>query len=281
MKVLITSGGTREPLDAARFITNLSTGNTGRALAEAFSRRGCQVLCLCAAGAVKPSGKNVRLTGFSSFNDLDGALRQALAAEPFDAVIHLAAVSDYSPSLIEAGGKRFLPGQTAKLDSAPAEMRVTLKRNFKIIDRLKTYAAESGRPAPLLIAFKLTSGAGPEKILAKVRALATADLVVHNDLAEMKRSHVFHLYRNAAPIADCPGPTNLAKHLYDFIQLGSSGSTTGPERKNVVSHTVLATPRLGPRAYASSGLRQGFAYPVPRRSRASKSHKKNTEASCY
>jgi len=45
----------------------------------------------------------------------------------------------------------------------------------------------------------------------------------------------------------------------------------GQERKNVVAesvaslhpHTVLATPRLGPRAYASSGLRQGFAYPVP------------------
>ena len=37
----------------------------------------------------------------------------------------------------------------------------------------------------------------------------------------------------------------------------------GPERKNVVSHTVLATPRLALRAYASVGLRQGFANPVP------------------
>ena len=39
--------------------------------------------------------------------------------------------------------------------------------------------------------------------------------------------------------------------------------TGGPERKNRVSHTVLALPRLGLVAYASLGLRQGFANPVP------------------
>ena len=38
----------------------------------------------------------------------------------------------------------------------------------------------------------------------------------------------------------------------------------GPERKNVVSHTVLATPALALRAYASVGLREGFANPVSR-----------------
>lgn len=218
MKVLITSGGTREPIDAARFITNMSTGGTGRALAEFFSARDCDVVCLCAAGAVKPAGANIRVNIFSSFKDLDEALKQALKAETFDAVIHLAAVSDYSPALIEAGGREFLPCRETKLDSSPEEMRVTLRRNFKIIDRIKGYAAFAGNPEPLLIGFKLTSGAGPETIINKVRALAAADLVVHNDLTEMEKAHIFHIYRDGALITDCSGPGELAVKLYGSVK---------------------------------------------------------------
>ena len=40
MRALITSGGTREYIDAARFITNMSTGRTGRIIAERFAARG-------------------------------------------------------------------------------------------------------------------------------------------------------------------------------------------------------------------------------------------------
>jgi phosphopantothenoylcysteine synthetase/decarboxylase len=218
MKVLITSGGTREPIDAARFITNMSTGGTGSALAEFFSAQGCGVLCLCAAGAAKPAGATIRVKEFTTFKDLDGALNQALRAEAFDAVIHLAAVSDYSPALIEADGHKFLPGREAKLDSAPKELRITLRRNFKIIDRIKTYASSAGNPEPLLIGFKLTSGADQGTILDKVRALASADLVVHNDLSEMKKAHVFHIFRDCELIEDCAGPGELAVQLYGFLK---------------------------------------------------------------
>lgn len=219
MKILLTSGGTREPIDAARAITNLSTGHTGRLLAEALAARGCELLCLCAAGAVRPVGANIRVQEFFSFADLNGAMKKALQAEPFDAVIHLAAVSDYSPSYIEADGRSFLPGRTAKLDSSPRELRVTLRRNFKILDRIKSYAAAGNRPKPLLVGFKLTAGAAPDKVLEKVRALAAADLVAHNDLSEMAGgAHPFHLYRDGRPAADCAGHRELAEKLYNFIQ---------------------------------------------------------------
>lgn len=221
MKLLITSGGTREPIDAARFITNLSTGATGAALAGALAARGCSALCLCAEGAVKPAGRGIRVREFSCFADLDTGLRRALAAEAFDAVIHLAAVSDYSPALIEADGRRILPGCGAKLDSSSETVLITLRRNFKIIDRIKDYAAAGGRPGPLLVGFKLTAGAGPEKIAAKVRALAAADLVVHNDLAEMKKAHVFHLYRDGARAGSCCGPAELAGKIFEFIKTGT------------------------------------------------------------
>ncbi|MDQ7772336.1 MAG: phosphopantothenoylcysteine decarboxylase [Elusimicrobiales bacterium] len=217
MKVLITSGGTREPIDAARFITNLSTGYTGRLLAEALAARGCEVLCLCAAGAIRPSGDKVRVEDFFSFADLDGAIKKAFKAEPFDAVVHLAAVSDYSPSYIEADGRGFLPGRATKLDSSPQELRLTLRRNFKILDRIKTYAEAANRPKPLLVGFKLTAGAPPEKVLEKVRALASADLVVHNDLAEINGAHPFHVYRGGVIEAHCAGHAELAERLYGFI----------------------------------------------------------------
>lgn len=218
MKILLTSGGTREPIDAARFVTNMSSGRTGRVIAETLAGRGCELLCLCAAGGERPAGDNIRVKSFSTFSELDAALRVSLEAETFDAVIHLAAVSDYSPSLVEADGKAFLPGKDAKLDSSPAELRVTLKKNFKILDRIKGYAAAAGRPEPLLIGFKLTAGASQEKIGEKVRALAGADLVVHNDLEEMRRAHVFRLYSNGARTGACTGPAELAGELFSFIE---------------------------------------------------------------
>lgn len=218
MKVLLTLGGTREYIDAARFITNMSTGRTGRILAERFAALGCETVCVCARGVERPDGGKVRVTEFTTFKDLDLELRRLLRAEAFDAVVHLAAVSDYSPASIEAAGKKFVPGKTVKLDSKAQELTLVLKRNFKIIDRIKKYAAAGGRPEPLLIGFKLTSGATAAGVREKVLALSSADLVVHNDLAEMKKKHLFHLYRNGKLLADCGGPEELGNRLFSEIE---------------------------------------------------------------
>ncbi len=218
MNVLLTFGGTREPIDAARFITNTSTGRTGRILAERLAALGCTTVCLCARGAERPYGKDLSVKEFTTFKDLNRELKKLLSARAFDVVVHLAAVSDYSPALIEAGGRTFLPGVDAKLDSGAPVLKLVLKKNFKILDRIKSYAAAGGMPEPLLIGFKLTSGAGPEQVLEKVGALAAADLVVHNDLAEMKKAHVFHVYRDGIKLFDCVGPEALAARLYSAIK---------------------------------------------------------------
>ncbi len=218
MKVLLTFGGTREHIDAARFITNMSTGRTGRIIAERFSELGGKAVCLCARGAQRPAGRNISAKEFTTFKDLDRELKKLLRTRRFDAVVHLAAVSDYSPAFIEAGGKRFKPGSSAKLDSKAPVMKLVLKRNFKIIDRIKSYAAAGKKAETLLIGFKLTSGASPALILKKVRALSSADFVVHNDLSEMKKKHVFHVYRTGARLTDCGGPAELADWLYSAIE---------------------------------------------------------------
>ena len=218
MRVLLTFGGTREYIDAARFITNLSTGRTGRIIAQHFAARGCSTVCLRAQSAERPAGKNISEEEFTSFKDLDRELRRLLRTRAFDAVIHLAAVSEYSPAFIEAGGKRLRPGRAIKLDSGEPVMKLVLKRNFKIIERIKKYAAAGKKPAPLLIGFKLTTGAAAARVLEKVRALASADLVVHNDLAGMKKRHVFNIYRDGARLAGCVGPEELADLLYAAVR---------------------------------------------------------------
>jgi phosphopantothenoylcysteine synthetase/decarboxylase len=216
MRVLITSGATREPIDGVRFITNFSTGLTGAALAERFLREGCEVVYLHGAAAARPSGK-ARLVEFESFGDLDMKLRAELKGRRFDAIVHLAAVSDYSVRSVSVGSRRCAPGKLAKIDSS-REVSIRLKRNPKILDRLRGYA---GRAKPMIAAFKLTHGADARHIEEAVRRLAgKADIVVHNDLAEFDggRSRSFHIYEAGRKVADCRSRAGLAARLLRMLR---------------------------------------------------------------
>src|SRR5688500_5204993 len=104
MKILITSGGTREPIDQVRFITNFSTGKTGALLTDYFCETGHEVTQFFGEGSMV-SRRAATKQSYSSFQDLDQKLRALLKSENFDAIIHLAAVSDYSVSDVEFEGK--------------------------------------------------------------------------------------------------------------------------------------------------------------------------------
>lgn len=216
MKILITFGGTREYLDAVRFITNMSTGKTGRVIAEHLSRAGHKVICLSGEGAVKPEAGTGKIINFSGFSDLDLKMRKLLKSRTFDAVIHLAAVSDYSPVSIKLGAKKLKPGRAVKINSAADKMTIVLKRNFKILDKIKDYALKNKKPyKPLVIGFKLTASASKTEVIKRVNSLKSADYVVHNDLGKMRKGkgHLFHVYRNGVKICDCPDAQELAKQL--------------------------------------------------------------------
>ncbi|MDR1123575.1 MAG: phosphopantothenoylcysteine decarboxylase [Elusimicrobiota bacterium] len=209
MNILLTLGATAEPVDGVRFITNLSTGKTGCALADGMAHAGHDVLALCGQYAQKP--RLAKTLIFTDFADLNRQMRVQLGARDFDAVIHLAAVSDFSVSKVIIDGKACAPAKLKKIPSG-ANIMLELKNNFKIIDRLKKYAKND----PFIIGFKLTNGAAAEA--ARTAALGVAaDLVVYNDLRDMRAGRrVFTLYRDGKSIVKYVGTAALCKNLLRF-----------------------------------------------------------------
>ena len=93
-RVVVSAGGTREPLDPVRFITNYSTGKMGYALAEAARDRGADVTLVSTAALPCPYG--VRLVAVETVAEMREAV--LAACEGADALIMAAAVSDYRPA---------------------------------------------------------------------------------------------------------------------------------------------------------------------------------------
>lgn len=187
MKILVTAGATREPFDEVRFVSNVSSGKTGAALADALQGFGHEVTLLRGEGAAKP--QQVHDTEvFSSCADLLARLRQRLGTGAFDAVVMTAAVADYRPDTT----------QTGKIRSDADELVVRLVRNPKILPQIKTMA-----PRPMrVIGFKFTVGAAFEARRAAVLTQWSAggvDATVHNDLREIRAEAVHPFYLWAYP----------------------------------------------------------------------------------
>ena len=181
LRVLVTGGGTTEPIDGVRVLANTSTGATAALIAGYFARRGHEVTLLRAQSACGAEGAGREET-FGTFRELDEALTRLLGGEDFDAVIHAAAVGDFAVEAVWVDGVVQPPG-AGKLgsDSAPT---LRLRCNPKLLDTLR---ARSRNAALRVVAFKLTRGATAaqaEHAVAALFARDGVDFVVHNDLAE-------------------------------------------------------------------------------------------------
>jgi phosphopantothenoylcysteine decarboxylase/phosphopantothenate--cysteine ligase len=217
--VLITSGGTTEPIDGVRVLANTSTGATGALLADYFARRGHAVTLLRARAAhAAPAG--CREVTFDSFADLDAALERELGEREYDLVIHAAAVSDFSVHAIEINGVARPPG-VGKIGSDVAPV-LKLRRNPKLLDSLR---ARSRNAAIRVVAFKLTRDAEPGEVRNAVGAMfaaGVADLVVHNDLgvrtAEAFPAEIWSPEGDV--VARCANRAELAAKLEGLVNSG-------------------------------------------------------------
>lgn len=215
LKVLVTSGGTKENIDDVRFISNLSSGKTGSIIADYFSRRDHNVTSLHAKDAITPSS-NCEKISFESFSDLNEKLEQLLGENEFDVVIHLAAVSDFSLESIESGKKKLLVPLTEKIDSETEHLILNLKKNPKIIDRLKNY---SKNKKMFLAVFKFTNTSNDEVKKAAVRKLflnSNCDFVVLNDRSGRVNNNVqtdFRIFDRTTELTSCKTANELAEQL--------------------------------------------------------------------
>lgn len=91
--VVVSAGGTREPLDPVRFLTNRSSGKQGHALAEAAARRGARVTLV--TSSTLPVTPLIRVVAVESAADMETAMETAAAVA--DVVVMAAAVADFRP----------------------------------------------------------------------------------------------------------------------------------------------------------------------------------------
>ena len=97
MNVLVTAGGTCEPIDDARYISNTGTGRLGSLIADALAEKTeiDNIFYICAKSACRPATDRATVIPIFSVEDLEKAVRDLLRKERIDAVVHSMAVSDY------------------------------------------------------------------------------------------------------------------------------------------------------------------------------------------
>ncbi|WP_459201441.1 bifunctional phosphopantothenoylcysteine decarboxylase/phosphopantothenate--cysteine ligase CoaBC [Methanococcus sp. CF] len=167
-KVLILSGGTAEPIDKVRVITNLSSGKTGVSLAEEFCRQNYKVKVIKGLGKDVPyyiKSENV----ITSEEMLEKALE---LGEYADVIISCAAISDYAPETNFEG----------KLSSDIETQVIKLKQTPKVLEELRKKF-----PKKIIVGYKAEYGINTNELKekAKIRLKKYGlDVIIANDLSK-------------------------------------------------------------------------------------------------
>jgi phosphopantothenoylcysteine decarboxylase/phosphopantothenate--cysteine ligase len=195
--VLVSAGGTREPLDAVRFLGNRSSGRMGVALAEVTRKRGADVTLLAANLAV-PAPRGVEVIETPTAESLFEA---ALARRDADLVLMAAAVADYRPA-------ERVDAKRPKDDQA---WRVELEPTADVLKSL----GDSRTDSQVLVGFAAETG--PDG-LARAREKLNrkrVDLVVYNDVA--RNDIGFDTEDNEVVLVTASGERRVAKASKDRI----------------------------------------------------------------
>ena len=165
LRVLVTAGGTREPVDSVRFVGNRSSGRMGVALAEEARRRGADVTLLAANLAVPPPARVATIETPTAEAMLDAAL----ALEDVDVALLAAAVADYRPA------EALATKRAKSSDGWTLELKPTADVALAL--------GERKRPGQVLVAFGAEHGEDGLERKRRMLDEKRADLVVYNDVS--------------------------------------------------------------------------------------------------
>ena len=200
MKILITSGGTKVPIDRVRSITNMSHGTFGSRIADAFFNDGLKafrtknehgtpiekITFFVAKGSRKPMLQSmndetyedcyrpIEYVEYSTFDDYKSGIEELLKKETYDIIVVAAAVSDY-------GVANYYNG---KYRSRKDDMCIKLVKLPKILPIMRKLAPES-----VICGFKLLVDSTDVELLNAMKnqiVESDVDLVIGNDLRDIK-----------------------------------------------------------------------------------------------
>lgn len=171
LRVLITAGPTREPIDPVRFLSNASSGTMGFAIAAAVQRRGHRVTLIHGPAAIAPPAR-VRSIAVRSASDMLAACEAAWPAH--DVLVMAAAVADYTPS----------HPSPVKLKKDRRGLTIRLRPTTDILARL----SGRRRPGQIVVGFALEDRAGRRNAEGKLRAKGLDAIVLNRPEAIDARS---------------------------------------------------------------------------------------------
>lgn len=163
MRIVITGGPGSEPIDRVRYITNQSTGELAVKLARRFADAGHRVDFFLGNGAVWRLDTAIY---FKTTDELERLLNELLTRDGVDAVLHVAALSDFGVAEITVAGKR---SEAAKIPSDSESIMLRLVPRPKLIRRLRDLF-----PNAYVVGWKLElEGTRAEAVQEGVRQIQT------------------------------------------------------------------------------------------------------------
>jgi len=233
-RVVISAGGTREPLDPVRFLGNRSSGKQGYTLAEVAAARGAEVT-LISANVALPVPEGVKLVLVQTAAELGEAV--AKAAQDCDVVVMAAAVADYRPAhytdvkIKKSYDDTVRDDDTARDDdtvpdrdqSAPT---IELVRNPDVLAEL--VQSRGSATSPVIVGFAAETGDGEHTVLDLAQEKFVrkgCDVLVANEVGVDKTfgqdTNTVHILRRGVDAVTHVGPApkdTVAAAVWDVVQ---------------------------------------------------------------
>ncbi|OJG79808.1 phosphopantothenate--cysteine ligase [Enterococcus ratti] len=241
---MITAGGTSEKIDQVRSITNHSTGQLGKKIAETLlSHSSVTIDYVTTRLAVKPDDReNIRFHLIESTQDLMKTLKKLFTDQTYDGIIHSMAVSDFTPAF-SLSEEQFIKSitqtpltsdslsnwllenernqaKTAKIASDTQHLFISLKKTPKIISYLRKW-----QPQAKIIGFKLLVAVPQTELLEIAKQNLQnnqLDYIFANDLTQIDgQNHHGYLIATDGTIKEAWTKREIAQ-LMALVMLGDS-----------------------------------------------------------
>ena len=233
-RVVVSAGGTREPLDPVRFLGNRSSGKQGYALAEVAAERGAEVT-LISANVALPVPAGVRLVLVQTAVELGEAV--AKAAQDCDVVVMAAAVADYRPAHYTGvkikksyddtvRGNDTVPDDDGVLEGEQSVTTIQLVRNPDVLAQL--VRSRGAATSPVIVGFAAETGDGEHTVLDLAREKFVrkgCDVLVANEVGVAKTfgqdTNTVQILRRGVDAVTQVGPApkhTVAATLWDVVQ---------------------------------------------------------------